>query len=90
MYYMVVVMTISIRLDSETERQLRHRLADEGIRLSDFIREAIQEKLADQSKATTPYEIGKELFGRYASGDGERSLQRKSLVKQRVHEKHRR
>ncbi len=84
-------MTISIRLDSEIERRLRHRLADEGIRLSDFVREAIQEKLANQDdEAATPYELGKELFGCCSSGARDRSGQRKLLIKQRIHEKHRR
>ncbi len=90
MYYRVCMVTISIRLDSETERRLRYRLADEGIRLSDFVREAIQEKLAEERPQNSPYAIGKDVFGRYASGDGDRSARRKSLVRQRIHEKHRR
>lgn len=83
-------MSISIRLDPETETVLRRRLATEGIPLSAFVRDAIQEKLARSDGETSPYSLGEPLFGRYASGESDRSARRKELLRERLHAKHRR
>lgn len=83
-------MTISIRLDQETEAALRRRLAGEGMPVSEFIREAIREKLARGPDEASPYAIGESLFGRYSSGETDRSQRRKELLRERLHAKHRR
>ncbi len=81
-------MTISIRLNDETETELRQRLRYMGIPLSEFVREAIREKLTRETGKETPFELGKDLFGRHSSRDTNRSTQRKELVRKRLHEKH--
>lgn len=77
-------MTISVRLDPDTETALRDRLRQDDVLLSAFVREAIREKLARADAATTPYAIGETLFGRYGSGDSDRSERRKELIRQRI------
>jgi predicted DNA-binding protein len=83
-------MTISIRLDPDTEDALRRHLAAEGVALSAFVREAIRDKLAHAEEPSTPYATGAALFGRFASGDSDRSTRRKALIRERVDAKHRR
>jgi Arc/MetJ-type ribon-helix-helix transcriptional regulator len=84
-------MGISIRIDPETETALRRRLSAEGVSLSDFVREAIREKLEkDEHGQATPFTVGEPLFGRYASGEQDRSVRRKALIRERVHAKRRR
>jgi hypothetical protein len=83
-------MTISIRLDRETETILRQRLEHEGIPLSTFVRDAIREKLARVDDELSPYRLGETLFGRYSSGENDRSQRRKDLLHERFHAKHRR
>ncbi|NEX23064.1 hypothetical protein G3480_22660 [Thiorhodococcus mannitoliphagus] len=80
-------MTISIRLDPETETALRRRLETEKIPLSAFVRAAIQEKLARGADEVSPYTLGDPLFGRYASGEADRSLHRKELLRELLHAK---
>ena len=86
-------MTISVRLSdqSESESELRTRTRRSGRPLSEFVREAIEEKLARDAQDASPYGLGKELFGRYGSGDGggNRSTDRKRLIRERLSEKHR-
>jgi hypothetical protein len=84
-----MAMTISIRLDPETEHVLRRQLEAAGVPLSAFVREAIREKLERDAAQPTPYEIGEPLFGRWASGDDDRSLRRKALIRERLRAKHR-
>lgn len=80
-------MSISLRLDPDIETELRLRLQREHRNLSEFLREAIREKL--EREAQTPYQIGEPLFGRYASGDGNRSERRKDLIREKIHARHR-
>jgi Arc/MetJ-type ribon-helix-helix transcriptional regulator len=84
-------MTVSLRLDEALEAELRRRLARNGIPLSDFVRQAIREKLArDAESADDPYTLGQHLFGRHASGERDRSQRRKQIVRERLDARHRR
>jgi hypothetical protein len=83
-------MTVSIRLDPETEAALRDRLRRNGSSLSEFVRDAIREKLARTADRATPYAIGEPLFGRYASGESDRSERRKAILREKIVDKHRR
>lgn len=83
-------MGISIRLEKSIEDSLRKRLQFEGISLSDFIRDAIREKLASYDNQLSPYELGKDLFGRYSSGRDDLSTNRKTLLREKLHAKYRR
>jgi len=83
-------MTLSIRLDPETETALRDRLRRDGGSLSELVRDAIREKLARTPDGTTPYAIGEPLFGRYASGKSNLSQQRKAILREKIGDKHRR
>lgn len=83
-------MSISIRLDPATETVLRQRLRDQDTPLSEFVREAIREKLGHSDTAKSPYELGRAVFGRHGSGETDRSLRRKQIVKKAIDAKHRR
>ena len=62
-------MTITIRLPAKLEANLRARLGRRRVGLSDFVRDAIAEKLQREPEQTpSAYELGKSLFGRYGSG----------------------
>ena len=81
-------MTISVRLSDKSETQLRLRTRRTGRPLSEFVREAIEEKLQREPLDTSPYTLGKDLFGRHGSGDGNRSTDRKRLIREKLGEKH--
>jgi hypothetical protein len=84
-------MTITIRLPVKFEAALRARLDRQGVALSDFVREAITEKL-EREPARTPsaYDLGKDLFGKYGSGRDDLSTNRKALLNEILRAKHRR
>ncbi|MFO1431628.1 MAG: CopG family transcriptional regulator [Candidatus Competibacteraceae bacterium] len=83
-------MSISVHLDKELEQTLRIQAARAEVAISDFIREAIKEKLARMESAVSPYELGKDSFGKYSSGQSELSANRKKLIRERLHAQHRR
>jgi RHH-type rel operon transcriptional repressor/antitoxin RelB len=84
-------MTITIRLPMKLEKDLRTRLDRKGGRLSDFVRDAIAEKL-EREPAHTPsaYDLGKDLFGRYGSGRRDLSRNRKAILNEMLRVKHHR
>jgi hypothetical protein len=84
-------MTITIRLPTALEAELRARLNTRGVGLSDFVRDAIAEKLG-RELAETPsaYDLGKELFGKHGSGRDDLSTDRKALLDEMLRAKHHR
>lgn len=81
-------MTVSVRLDPETETLLRDHLRQQGGSLSEFVRDAIRTKLAREETPMTPFAVGEPLFGRYASGRTDASQQRKQILREKLGEKH--
>ncbi|MBF0255519.1 MAG: hypothetical protein HQL47_03455, partial [Gammaproteobacteria bacterium] len=70
------------------ETELRLRLEREGGSVSEFVRQAIREKLDRDNRSA--YQIGEPLFGRYSSGETDRSLRHKELLREKLGAKHRR
>jgi hypothetical protein len=86
-------MTLSVRVDAKLKARLRRSAASIGTSTSDFVRQAIEEKLVrEEAKRPkkTPYELGKHLFGRYASGRSDTSERAEELIGEYLSEKHRR
>lgn len=84
-------MTITVRLPEALDEKLRLRLETERKGLSDFVREAIAEKLDREGpERPSPYELGKNVFGRYGSGRDDLSTNRKAILDELLRAKHRR
>jgi plasmid stability protein len=84
-------MTITIRLPMELEADLRIRLNRRGVGLSDFVRDAITEKLEREPGGTSSaYDLGKDLFGRHGSGRHDLSSSRKAILNEMLRARHHR
>lgn len=61
---------LGFRAEDELLDATRQAAARSRIRVSDFIRQAVREKIEREGSHAeqTPYESGKDLFGRYGSG----------------------
>jgi Arc/MetJ-type ribon-helix-helix transcriptional regulator len=84
-------MTITIRLPTKLEADLRARLGRRRVGLSDYVRDAIAEKL-EREPAETPsaYDLGRDLFGKHGSGRHDLSTNRKAILTEILRAKHRR
>jgi hypothetical protein len=83
------MMTITIRLPAKLEADLRAHLGARRVRLSDFVRDAIAEKLTrERSGGLSAYELGKHLFGKHGSGRGDLSSKRKAILNESLGVKH--
>ena len=62
-------MTISVRLDDDLEHDLESVALRTGHSKSYIIKESLKEYLAKQKPQPTAYDLGKDLFGKYGSGE---------------------
>lgn len=77
---------ITLRLDSKLEQLVNNTAKNLGITKSQLIRESILEYVG---KLSTPnaWETGQDLFGKYSSGKGNLSAQRKEILKEKIRAK---
>jgi predicted transcriptional regulator len=78
-------MTITIRLPEELENRLRTRLDAEQTPLSEFVRQAIAEKLQREGAPNKPsaYELWKKHFDKgYASGETDRAERAEEILRE--------
>ena len=80
-------MPISLRLDSKLERELNRYARMVGRPKSEVVRKLIADFIEKESRAITPWELGKEMFGREGSGCGNLSIDRKSILKEKLRAK---
>ena len=84
-------MTITIRLPMKLEADLRARLDRRGIALSDFVRDAITEKMErEPARIPSAYDLGNDLFGKHGSGRDDLSTSRKAILTEMLRAKHQR
>ena len=74
---------ITLRLDPELENSIQRSAKLLGISKSELIRNSVTEYLSKLSKPN-PWEMGKDYFGKYASGQTNLSSDRKLLLKKRI------
>ena len=66
-------MTVSVRLDHELENRLAVASERLGLSKSEIIKQSLEAFLREKQVHLTPWELGKDLFGREGSGAGNRS-----------------
>lgn len=83
--------TISIRILPELDEQLTRAAAAEGISKSEFVRQSLEKHLAERTvdRATLAWELGKDLFGKYGSGQSDRSERCEEILREEFDAKRR-
>jgi len=79
-------MTLSIRLDPDLEHDLERASAQSGLPKSQIVKQGLREYLAKLTPKKTPYELGKDLFGK-GPGSGEGDLSSKEKIRTRMSER---
>ncbi len=77
---------ITLRLDPKLEKTINdvaHRL---GVSKSELIRKSVSEYI-DSLEKPSPWELGSDIFGKYASGQNNLSKDRKALIKEKIRAK---
>jgi predicted transcriptional regulator len=74
---------ITLRLDPKLEQDLNNTANNLGLSKSELIRRSIHDYIGRLSKQNA-WEVGEELFGKYSSGLGNLSIDRKELIKNKI------
>ena len=77
---------ITLRLDPKLEQTINNIAHQMGVSKSELIRKSITEFI-DKLEKPSPWELGNDLFGKYASGEDNLSRDRKSLFKEKIRAK---
>ncbi len=78
---------LSLRLSKELERKVQTYSQRAQISKSDFVREAIEQYIANQEATLEPSLLGEDLWGNHGSGEGDLSITYKMRLKEKLHEK---
>ena len=79
---------VTIRLPEEMEAQLEALTKIENTTKTEVIRTALSEYIMRHLHEKSSFELGQDLFGKYGSGDSDRSVTYKARVKGILNEKH--
>lgn len=77
----------SVRLPEEIEKELKSLSEQKKVSRSNIIKEALVEYISKEKKYNSPYETGKQYFGKRGSGEKDRSSTYKSRIKEKIREK---
>jgi Arc/MetJ-type ribon-helix-helix transcriptional regulator len=77
----------SVRLPKELEEKLALVSARRRVSKSDIVKEALQDYFDKQKSTANPYTLGEDLFGKQGSGLGNLSVEYKTRVREKIHEK---
>ena len=77
---------ITLRLDPKLEKAVSTTAKNLGLTKSDLIRKSILEYLG-RLESTNAWELGKDYFGRYSSGMENLSVERKTILKEKIRAK---
>jgi len=77
---------LAVRLPEDLERELIGYSKSNNISKSKAVKEALEIYLREQ-KSKTPYELGKNVFGKYSSNRGDLSTTYKQKLKEKIRAK---
>ncbi len=78
---------LSIRLSKELEDKIKLLAKQENLTKSDIVKEALENYIEEKEKKARPYDLGRELFGKYGSGEGDLSTRYKKEMGRKINEK---
>jgi len=81
---------ISLRLPHPLEQQLNRYSKLQHQTKSQVVKNALEQYFKIDVAERSPYELGKELFGKYSLGDQDLSKNYKKILKAKINEKHNR
>ena len=78
----------SLRLSPEMENKLNAVSSAENLSKSEIIKRALTAYFSEYDNTLSPYELGRDLFGKYGSGENDLSVTYKKRLKKKLREKH--
>lgn len=79
---------LTVRLPEDLEQEVNRIASTERRTKTQIIREALTQYVETHRSRRSAYELGKDLFGNYGSGDAEHSSDYKGKLKEKLRAKH--
>ncbi|TDO94051.1 ribbon-helix-helix CopG family protein [Halanaerobium saccharolyticum] len=79
---------ISVRLPEELEKKLNQLAESENVTKTYLVKEALNKYIAEKEEKKDSYQLGKDLFGRHGSKEGDLSTTYKKRVSDKIYEKY--
>ena len=83
-------MAVSLRLSKSEEKSLASAARRAGVSKSEYLRQCLIARLEAERHHSWAYELGKDLFGKHASGRPDLSENAETIVREKIHAKARR
>lgn len=80
-------MVITLRVEKELEQRISFAAQQKKLSKSALIRLCIAHYFKEQLVQNNPYELGKNYFELAGSGQGDLSVKRKAIIRERLHAK---
>ena len=77
---------LTLRLDSDLDKEINEAAEAEGITKSALVREIISAYVAKR-KTRTPWELGSDLFGKHDLGNPKLATDRKAILAKQMQDK---
>jgi len=77
---------LTVRLDNELETEIKNIAKNMHISKSELVRKSVVEFIKQVDKPS-PWQLGKEVFGKYASDNSTLAEDRKKLVRAKIYAK---
>ena len=79
---------LTVRLPEELEHEIDRLATEEKTTKTQIIRRALERYLETQRNRRSAYELGESLFGKYGSGESDRSTTYKQRIREKISAKH--
>ena len=79
---------LTVRIDKELENKINRLINKTNKSKSEIVKQALTEYIEKVQEQDTPYETGKDLFGKYGSEEGTLSKNYKALIQEKLNEKY--
>ncbi len=77
----------TIRLPLDLEKNLKKIADNENLSKSEIIKKALENYVSNYYNKISPYELGKNFFGKYGSGESNNSKKYKQKLKDKIGDK---
>ncbi len=79
---------LSIRLPEDIEAKIEQIADSENLSKTEVVKSAIELYIQKYNETANPFELGKDLFGKHGSGNGNLSKDYKSILRDKLRAKH--
>ncbi len=80
---------MTVQLNEQLRQNLEALASQRGVSSAELIEQCLEEFVGGAQNGGSPWRLGEKLFGKFGSGRGDLSRNRKKIVREKIHAKRR-